>query len=92
MHKLLSRGSLFAAGTVALMVSGCASTDDVKKAQATADQAMSTAQQAQQSASAAQSAAQAAQQSADQNRSDIGALGSRVDALEAKHKRRGERG
>ena len=82
MHGALSRMSLLSAGLAALLLSGCATVDDVKKAQSTADQALSTAQSAQQ-------AAQAAQQSADQNRSDISNLNQRVNDLE-KHK--GERG
>lgn len=97
MQKFFGRSSLLAVAAASLLVTGCASTDDVKKAQATADQALSTAQQAQssaqqaqQTASAAQSAAQAAQQSADQNKSDIGAINQRLDDMKTRH--RGQRG
>jgi hypothetical protein len=81
MYKVAS--ILCAAGT-ALMLSGCASVDDVKRAQSTADQALSTAQ-------SAQSAAQAAQQSADKAQSDVNALTPRVQELESKAAR-GQRG
>jgi len=90
MQKTLSRISLLSvAAAAALFVTGCASVDDVKHAQATADQALSMAQAAQQTASSAQQTAQAAQQSADQARSDVNALSQRVDSL---HHRKGERG
>jgi polyhydroxyalkanoate synthesis regulator phasin len=90
MHNVVRKIAMLSVGAGALMVSACASVDDVKHAQATADQALSTAQQAQSSAAAAQQAAQAAQQSADSAHSDINALTQRVNNLEAKHK--GERG
>lgn len=88
MNSLMRRVSFGLAAGAALLVTGCASVEDVKHAQATADQALSTAQSAQSTAQAAQSAAQAAQQAADQNRSDINSLKQRVDEL---HKK-GERG
>jgi hypothetical protein len=91
MHNVVKRIAMLSVGAGALMVSACASVDDVKHAQATADQALSTAQQAQSTATAAQQAAQAAQQSADSAHSDINALTQRVNDLEAKH-RKGERG
>lgn len=84
MHRIFNRGAVLSIAAVALLAGGCASTEDVQKAQSTADQALSTAQQAQQ-------AAQAAQQSADQNKSEINQLNQRVQDLEAKHTR-GERG
>lgn len=83
MHVFSNRMSLLAMAGAALLVSGCATVDDVNKAQGTADQAMSAAQHAQGTADQALSAAQSAQQSIDQVRSD-------VDALKARH--RGERG
>jgi murein lipoprotein len=90
----------------ALTMGGCATVEDVKKAQATADQAMSAAQAAQQTANSAQSqaqaamsAAQAAQQSANQANSGMSDLNSKVqgvqqdvDTLKAKPRRRGQRG
>jgi hypothetical protein len=92
MYKLFSRSSLFAVGTVALLLGGCATEEDVKKAQATADQAMSAAQQAQQAANAAQATANEAKQSADKANSDIAALTGRVQTLETKPTRRGPHG
>ncbi len=82
MHKIFRRATLFTLGAAALVLSGCASTDAVQKAQSTADQALSAAQAAQQSANQAQSAATAAGQKADQNSSRIDALGQRVDSLD----------
>jgi len=70
MRNTLSKASLFSVAAVALLVSGCASTDDIRKAQATADQALSTAQEAKQMAADAQAAAHAAQQSVDQLKSE----------------------
>ena len=58
MHSGLKTLVLAAVAAASLGMTGCASVDDVKHAQATADQALSTAQQA-------LSAAQAAQASAD---------------------------
>jgi polyhydroxyalkanoate synthesis regulator phasin len=90
MHNVLRKMAVLSVAAGGLLVSACASVDDVKHAQATADQALSTAQQAQQTATAAQQAAQAAQQSADSAHSDINALTQRVNTLENRHK--GERG
>jgi hypothetical protein len=93
MYRLLSRSSLFAVSTVALLLGGCATEEEVKKAQATADQAMSAAQQAQQAANAAQATANEAKQAADKANADIGTVNSRLDAIEAAHqKRKGQRG
>lgn len=79
MHGVLSRGRLVAIAAVAVLASGCASMDDVKHAQATADQALA--------------AAQAAKQEADQNRADINTLNQRVDELQRAPRRSGgERG
>ncbi len=67
MIRLLSKGPLFSIAALGLLAGGCASQDDVAKAQSTADQALS--------------AAQAAQHSADQNRTDINVLNQKVDQL-----------
>jgi len=67
---------------VAPVTAGCATTEQVEHAQATADQALSAAQQAGQAASAAQGAADKAQ-------ADVNALGVRVDALERRHAEKG---
>ena len=91
MHRALKFIAIATVAAVGPLVSGCASVDDVKHAQATADQALSAAQQAQSTATAAQQAAQAAQQSADKANADVNALTQRVNDLEAKH-RKGERG
>ena len=77
MHRLLSIGTLSSIAAVALLAGGCASTEDVQKAQATADQALS--------------AAQAAQREADQNRADIQSLHQEVDQMQ-QHMSHGERG
>ena len=87
MHKMFSRGALFATAAATLLLTGCATEDEVKKAQSTADQALTTAQSAQQTATGAQQAAQAAQQSADQANSAVNALS---DEVHRKHK--GQRG
>ena len=78
--NFLSKASLLSMAGAALMLSGCASVDDVKRAQSTADQALaaaqhaqSTADQALSTAQSAQSAAQSAQQSVDQLRNDYNA-------------------
>jgi PBP1b-binding outer membrane lipoprotein LpoB len=64
---------------LAIVASGCASVDDVKHAQATADEALA--------------AAQAAQKSSDQNRTDINTLNQKVDEMEmSRHHHGGERG
>ena len=64
MHSGLKTLVLAAVAAASMGLTGCASVDDVKHAQATADQALSTAQQA-------LSTAQAAQQSADRANSEI---------------------
>lgn len=79
MHPVLGRGRLLAIAAVAVLASGCASMDDVKHAQSTADEALA--------------AAQAAKQEADQNRADINTLNQRVDELQRAPRRPGgERG
>ncbi|HEX4861478.1 MAG TPA: hypothetical protein VFV07_09590 [Rhizomicrobium sp.] len=89
MNAILRKLSLVSALAGALMVGGCATEDEVQKAQATADQAMSAAQAAQQTANQAQSAAQSAQQGVDQLRSDVNSLNQRVDDLSKRHGQRG---
>ena len=88
-------GILIVVGT-ALAVSACASTDDVQKAQSTADQALTTAQQAQQTAQQAQTSANSAQQSVQQVQSDLNNLKQQVDQMNQPkpkhHHHRGERG
>ena len=79
MHSVFGRGPLFFIAATAILASGCASVDDVKHAQSTADQALS--------------AAQAAQKESDENRTDINTLNQKVEELqEAPHHRGGERG
>lgn len=77
MQNVFRKATLLALGGAALILSGCASTDAVQKAQSTADQAMSAAQHAQQTADQALSAAQAAQKSADDNSAKIDQMGHR---------------
>ena len=57
-----------------LLVAACASQDDVKRAQSTADQALATAQQAAQ-------AAQAANQKADKADADAAAANAKADRM-----------
>ncbi len=92
-------------GATLLIMGGCATQEEVQKAQTTADQAVQAAAAAQQSANGAQqqaqaamSAAQAAQQSANQAHTDISTLDTKVqgqqqdiDNLKPK-RRRGQRG
>lgn len=107
MKKHLHILSLAAAATTLVALGGCATQEEVRHAQATADTALSTAQgaqqaagQAQQTASQALGVAQTAQQSADRANAAIGALDSKVNGLAAdvssmkeKHlARRGPRG
>jgi PBP1b-binding outer membrane lipoprotein LpoB len=79
MHAVLGKGRLISIAALAILASGCASMDDVKHAQATADQALA--------------AAQAAQRESDQNRTDINTLSQRVDEMQRAPRRHGgERG
>lgn len=71
MHSGLKTLVLAAVAAASMGMTGCASVDDVKHAQATADQALSTAQQA-------LSAAQAAQASADKANADITTINQRL--------------
>jgi murein lipoprotein len=68
----------------ALLLAGCASTDDVKRAQATADQALSAAQSAGQRADSAMSAANAAGAKADSAMSAANAAASKADEANSK--------
>lgn len=77
-----SAGFIFLAGT--LLLGGCASTDDVKRAQATADQALQLAQTANQKADSAISAANAAGSRADAAMSAANAASSKADAVNEK--------
>ena len=65
MQGILSKSFLPLALGTALLLGGCATKDDVMKAQTTADQANSAAQRAQSTADQANAAAQRAQQAAD---------------------------
>ncbi len=80
MHRILSKGTVLSLAAVALMgAGGCATTEDVQHAQATADQALS--------------AAQAAQRSSDQNRTDINTLQQEMQEMKTSSSRHhGERG
>jgi PBP1b-binding outer membrane lipoprotein LpoB len=79
MHAVLGRGRLVSIAALAILASGCATTDSVKHAQETADQALA--------------AAQAAQKESDQNRTDINTLSQRVDEMQRAPRRHGgERG
>jgi len=86
MQQLFNKARFVSVIAMTLLAAGCASTDDVKRAQDTADQALG--------------AAQAAQHSADQNRTDINTLSQQVQTLNqqvqklqaAPPKRHGERG
>jgi starvation-inducible outer membrane lipoprotein len=78
MRKSVSGGIMLVVATAgALMLSGCATVEDVKRAQATADTALSTAQQAQQTATAAQQSADQARAAAADAQSKIALAGER---------------
>ncbi len=68
----------------ALMLGGCASTQDVKHAQATADQALSAAQSAGQRADAAMAAANAASSKADAAMAAANAASAKADTANSK--------
>jgi len=84
------KSTLLAMAGAALLLGGCASIDDVKNAQATADRALSAAQNAQGTADQALSAARNAQQTADQAKSDAANANARIDGMAVKH--HGQRG
>lgn len=79
----LSKTSLVVVTATGLLLGGCASREDVERAQDTADRALAAAQHAQGTADQALSAAQAAQQAVDKLR---------VDFQSAPPSRHGERG
>jgi len=75
MHKeIWKRRATVLALVAPLLVAACASQDDVKRAQSTADQALATAQQAAQSA-------QAANQKADKADADAAAASAKADRM-----------
>jgi hypothetical protein len=83
MHSLTKLSTL-ALVCGALALGGCASTDDMKKAQSSADQANQQAQ-------AASAAAQRAQASADQAQSEVQALNAKFDSMVAEEHHEGAR-
>ena len=90
MNRHLHILSLAAAATLFTALGGCATVEDVKHAQSTADTALGTAQGAQQAASQAQQtasqalgAAQTAQQSADRANTAVGALDQKVNGIQS---------
>lgn len=79
MRKVFQGGLMLSvAAAAALMLSGCATTEEVEHAQATADTALSTAQQAQAAAGNAHAAAASAQTTADQARADAAANSAKI--------------
>lgn len=102
MHSILSRSFLPLALGAGLLLAGCATKEDVMKAQSTADAANSAAGRAQSTADAANAAAQRAQQTADAARAaaqaandaaqkasaDAKAVSDKMDADEAAEKTR----
>jgi hypothetical protein len=93
MPKMLMKGFVLAVAVAGLFASGCATNEEVEKAQATADAAMAGAHQAQQTglqagqtAASAQQTGATAQQTADQNKSDINAMKPHLETLVALHK------
>lgn len=81
MMKISWKPASFVVLAAALMAAGCASTDDVKRAQSTADQALSAANAASQKADAAQAAANAASQKADAAMTAANAASQKADAV-----------
>lgn len=79
-----NRNTRYAIIAGALMLGGCASMDDVKRAQSTADQALSAAQSAGQRADAAMSAANSAGSKADAAMSAANAAGAKADEANTK--------
>jgi hypothetical protein len=80
MNRILIRGAVLSVAAMAFMgAGGCATTESVEHAQATADQALS--------------AAQAAKQEADQNRTDINSMQQEMQEMKTEsHTHHGERG
>ncbi len=79
-----TRNTRYAILAGALMLGGCASMDDVKRAQSTADQALSAAQSAGQRADSAMSAANAASSKADAAMSAANAAAAKADDANSK--------
>src|SRR5215475_2041054 len=77
-----ARYAVLAAALVA--AAGCASTEDVRRAQTTADQALAAANAANQKADAAMAAANAASSKADAAMSAANAAGQKADAVSAR--------
>jgi PBP1b-binding outer membrane lipoprotein LpoB len=84
MHNIFRKVTLLSLGGAALILSGCASTDAVQKAQSTADAAMTAAQHAQASADKAESSAAAAEQKADAAMRKANDNGGKIDDLNTK--------
>ena len=84
MMKISWKPASFVVLAAALMAAGCASTEDVKRAQSTADQALSAANAASQKADAATAAANAASQKADAVNGRVDELNDKVDKMFAK--------
>lgn len=81
MRAIMKRDAILAATTAGmLMLGGCASTEDVEKAQAAADAAGAAANQAMAAAQQAHQAAQSAQQTADAASSSAASAHQKVDA------------
>ena len=91
MHRVLSRGFLPLALGTALFLGGCATKDDVLKAQSTADAANAAAGRAQQAADAARAAAQSANDLAQKASDDAKAANDKIDKDEAAEHRHGRR-
>ncbi len=93
MRKIPQQIGAFSMIGAALVVSSCASNDDVARTQHTADQAMATAEQAPRLASDAQQKAREANQKADAALSNMKVLEQRVTPLpRPKSRHRAERG
>jgi hypothetical protein len=104
MRRFSFKGAMFGALSALTLLGGCATVEDVERAQKTADNALATANSAQsaandahQAAAAAMAQAQTAQQTAqdakagaDRALADLGESKSQIAALMEKH-RRGER-
>ena len=83
-HISWMKSGRYAVLAAALLAGGCASTEDLKHAQATADQALATANSAGQRADAAMSAANAASQKADAASAKADEVNDKVDKMFAK--------
>ncbi len=83
MHPRILRSLSVIALGGGLLLGGCATTESVEHAQATADQALSTAQKAQSAADSAASAAQAAAADAQKAAADAQKANTRLDTDES---------